>query len=167
MEIHSNVLVENLELDLIAVENASSRPLIYVIEVKSRPKHKLLYQLLSRVGISDYIYAALPIRHYSYLFEIPEPAGSLAVDIDNEVVYEIKRPTYIGNGWKLLEALRSRPLQCNQQGQTGSLSLPTPGERTYPGSPPRSGVSMPRDPLGSVGYTVEAGASILTICKQS
>lgn len=115
MEVYTNVLAEKLELDLVIIENTSRRPLIYVIEAKSRPKHKLLYQLLDRVGLSDYVYAALPIKHYLYLLGIPEPVGSLAVDTDNQVVYEVKKPIYVGNGWKLLEKLRSRPPRDNQQ----------------------------------------------------
>ncbi|MEM2007255.1 MAG: hypothetical protein QW154_06430 [Sulfolobales archaeon] len=114
MAVYTNVLVGKLELDLVALENNSDRPLIYVIEVKSRPKHKLLHQLLNRVGLSDYVYAALPVKHYSYLLEIPEPAGSLAVDANYQIIYEIKKPIYIGNGWKLLEILRSRPLRVDQ-----------------------------------------------------
>lgn len=111
MEVYTNVLIDRLELDLVAIENAGGRPLIYIVEVKSRPKYKLLNQVLSRVGLSDYVYAALPVKHYFYLLEVPEPAGSLAVDADNQVIYEIKRPTYVGNGWRLLEVLRSRPLR--------------------------------------------------------
>lgn len=120
METYSNVLVEDLELDLIAIEGTGSRPLIYVVEAKSRPKRKLICQLLNRVRFSDYVYAALPVRHYSYLLGVPEPAGSIAVDVDNGIVYELKKPTYVGNGWRLLEALRSRPLRYNQRSQAVS-----------------------------------------------
>ncbi|MEM4775448.1 MAG: hypothetical protein QXU65_03190 [Sulfolobales archaeon] len=109
MDVYSNVVVGELEIDLVALEDGGSRPLIYVVEVKSRPKQKLLHQLLKRVSLSDYVYAALPVRHYSYLLEVPEPLGSLAVDANHQVVYEIKKPTYIGNGWRLLEIMRSRP----------------------------------------------------------
>ncbi|MEM0066233.1 MAG: hypothetical protein QW459_02745 [Sulfolobales archaeon] len=114
MDVYSNVIVGELEIDLVAFEDSRSRPLIYVIEVKSRPKQKLFHQLLKRVGLSDYVYAALPVKHYSYLLEIPEPVGSLAVDANRQIVYEIKKPTYVGNGWRLLEMLRSRPLRIDQ-----------------------------------------------------
>ncbi len=114
MEVRTNVLVGGLELDLVAIEGSDRRPLVYVVEAKSRPKWKLLEQLLSRVELSDYVYAALPLRHYSYLLEVPEPAGSLAVDPENQVVYEIRRPAYVGNGWKLLKLLGSRPPRDNR-----------------------------------------------------
>ncbi len=111
MEVRTNVFVGGLELDLVALEDSGVRPRVYVVEAKSRPKLKLLQQLLSRVELSDYVYAALPLRHYPYLLEVPEPLGSLAVDPDNQAVYEVRRPAYIGNGWRLLGLLGSRPLR--------------------------------------------------------
>ena len=111
MEVYTNVLVGGVELDLVAVESLPGRPVVYVVEVKSRPKSKLLNQVLNRLEVSDYVYAALPVRHYFYLLWVPEPVGSLAVDLENMVVYEIKKPKYVGNGGRLLEELRSRPLR--------------------------------------------------------
>ncbi|MCS7099614.1 MAG: hypothetical protein RMH84_02600 [Sulfolobales archaeon] len=114
MRVYTNVFVDKLEVDLVAIEPAGRKPLVYVVEVKTRPKQKLLHQLLSRVSLADYVYAALPIRHYPYLLEIPRPAGSIGIDVDGHSIYEIKKPVYLGNGWKLLELVGSRPPQSGQ-----------------------------------------------------
>lgn len=111
MEVYTNILVDGVELDLVALDRQGSRTVVYVVEVKSRPKRKLLEQVLSRVSISDYVYVALPARYYPFLLEVPPPVGSLAVELDSQIVYEIRKASYLGNGRRLLEKLRSRPLQ--------------------------------------------------------
>jgi hypothetical protein len=111
MEVYTNILVDGVELDLVALDRQGGRTLVYVVEVKSRPKRKLLEQVLGRVGMSDYVYVALPARYYPFLLEVPPPIGSLAVELGSRAVYEIRRASYLGNGRRLLEKLRSRPLQ--------------------------------------------------------
>lgn len=118
MEVYTNLVIGGLELDLVAVEDLGDRSAVYVVEVKSKPKSRLLDQVLSRIRISDYVYAALPARHYLYLFEIPEPIGSLVIDLENMAIYEIRKPRYLGNGRRILESLRSRPLQRSQTPRT-------------------------------------------------
>ncbi len=104
-------MVDGVELDLVALDHQGGRILVYVVEVKSRPKRKLLEQVLTRVHMSDYVYVALPARYYPFLLEVPPPAGSLAVELSSQAVYEIRKASYVGNGRRLLEKLRSRPLQ--------------------------------------------------------
>lgn len=111
MEVYTNVFIGNIELDIVAIERASTRPIVHVVEVKTRPKSKLIYQILDRVKLSDYIYAALPAKHYPYLNQLPEVAGLLIVDAERQAIYEIRKARYIGNGWRLLELLGSRPLR--------------------------------------------------------
>jgi hypothetical protein len=114
MEVYSNVLIDGVELDVVAIERARTRPIVHVVEVKSRPKSKLLYQILSRTRLSDYVYAALPARHYLYLKELPEVAGFLVVDIERQTIYEVKKAKYVGNGWRLLELLGVSPSTGNR-----------------------------------------------------
>lgn len=111
MEVYSNLFIDGTELDLVAIERVGTRPMVHVVEVKSRPKSKLIHQILSRIKLSDYVYAALPAKYYLYLNQLPEVAGLLVVDVERRAVYEIRKAKYVGNGWRLLELLGTRPLR--------------------------------------------------------
>ena len=118
-----NVIVDNTEIDVIALEVVSKdyRPLVYVIEVKRRPKPKVYKQLEKRLRLADYIYIAIPYFYYLWALKKIDQRIGIMVLLENEL-YVVRYAKYIGNGFVLLSNLKidrefvdiAKPLNLNK-----------------------------------------------------
>jgi len=101
-----NVRVDAIELDLVLFENSPGyeRPLVTVLEVKRRAKHKFFKQLAKRLEISDYVYAVLPYSLYAWGLTRLEPVYGIMLYRPGSLVV-LREAKYVGRGFRLLEML--------------------------------------------------------------
>jgi len=101
-----NVRVDTIELDLVLFENSPGydRPLVTVLEVKRRAKHKLFKQLARRLEVSDYVYAVLPYNLYAWGLTRLEPVYGIMLYRPGSLVV-LREAKYVGKGFRLLEML--------------------------------------------------------------
>jgi len=103
LRVATNVFALGVEIDIIALFTGS-RPTVSVIEVKRRPKRKLVEQLKRRAQFSDLVFAAVPSRYVAAaLHRIPQCFGVIAVD--ESITYVARGSDWFGRGSRLLHAL--------------------------------------------------------------
>jgi len=109
-EVSTHVRLDGTEIDVVAIERAEPRPLVTIVEVKRRPKVKLLKQLRSRLAIADYLYAAMPYVYYAWALERIDPRVGLLLFFNPERVEVFRKARFLGNGARYLELAAEPPL---------------------------------------------------------
>jgi len=108
--VFKHVKIDDVEMDIVALEPGEQRPLVTIVEVKRKPKIKLLKQLRNRAEMADYVYAAVPYMYYSWALEKVDPRVGIMLYFSPERVEVFRRARYLGKGvrsLKLLELLAS------------------------------------------------------------
>lgn len=101
-----HVVVGGVELDLVALEESVQGVDVYVVEVKRRPRNRIVKQLEKRFLLADYLYVAVPLDLYTWALKRVDPRVGVLVLVRGEPRV-LRMGRYIGNGWRLLKALRS------------------------------------------------------------
>ena len=109
--VYKNCKVLNYEIDVLAFENGSSRPLVHIFEVKTRVKSKLIKQLYKRILFSDYIYVVVPYNLITNVYKKINHMFGIVVYY-NDDFYVAKPPIFLNNG-KNMHDLIARTLQSN------------------------------------------------------
>jgi len=105
-DVYKNVVVDGIEIDVLALEYTDSTASVYVIEVKRRPRTKVYKQLARRARIADYLYIAIPYIFYAWaLKKIDTSIGIMLIKSGDIIV--LRSPRYLGNGKRLLECICS------------------------------------------------------------
>jgi len=100
-EVYTHVVLDGLEIDVVAFEYQKSRPLVYIYEVKSRAKSRLLKQISRRVDLADYLYVVVSLNLYPWVLKKLEPFVGLILYIDKDL-YIVRKADFLGRGEKLL-----------------------------------------------------------------
>lgn len=104
-EVYTHVFLRGLEIDVLALEPQKSRPLVYIYEVKSKPKPKLLKQISRRVDIADYLYVVVLPNLYPWILKKLEPFVGLILYVDNDL-YVFRKADFLGKGVKVINMLK-------------------------------------------------------------
>jgi len=106
LPVMKHVSVDDFEIDILAIEPGSPRDSVVIVEVKRRPKPKLLKQVFKRLEYADYVYVGVPYTWYAWAYnKLPRSVGVIVV-IDNEAAI-LRSATWVGNGGRLLRKIRS------------------------------------------------------------
>jgi len=95
--VYKNYRVLGYEIDVLALENWSSRPIIHVFEVKTRVKPRLIKQLYRRIPFSDYIYVVIPYTLLTHVYRKIERVFGIVIYY-NDDFYIVKQPEFLNNG---------------------------------------------------------------------
>ncbi len=107
--VYKNIVVNGVEIDVLGLEylESSPRPLVYVVEVKSRPKPKTYKQLMKRMMFTDYLYIAIPYQYYTWALTRLDREIGIMVILDSDVRI-LRFAKYLGRGSKILEYLNTK-----------------------------------------------------------
>jgi len=104
-DVYSYVWVNGLEIDVLALEHGFDRSYVYIYEVKSRAKPKLVKQVYNRIGLADYIYVVVPARLYPWVIKRLEPSIGVVFYLSGDL-FIFRQAGFIGNGARVLEFLK-------------------------------------------------------------
>lgn len=104
-EVFTHVFLNDLELDVVALEHQRGRSLAYVYEVKVKPRPKLLKQISKRIELADYLYVVVSPNLYPWVLKKVEPFVGLILFI-NDDLYVFRKACFLGKGEKLVKILK-------------------------------------------------------------
>jgi hypothetical protein len=102
LKVYKNVVLPCCEVDVIAVEGSAPRPLVYVFEVKTRVKPKLVKQVFKRFLFSDYVYVVVPYKIVAHLYSKVDGSVGIVVYYNGDF-YIYRFAKLLGNGYRLLD----------------------------------------------------------------
>jgi len=101
-----HLVVDGIELDVVAVEEGPSFSNVYVLEVKRRPRARIARQVERRLCMADYLYVVVPLDLYGWALRRVDPRVGIMVLVGEELRV-LRMGSYLGNGWRIAEVLRS------------------------------------------------------------
>jgi len=104
-EVYTHVVLDGMELDVVAFEYQRRRPVVYVYEVKSRAKSKLLKQISRRADLVDYLYVVVPLNLYPWVLKKLESFVGLVLYMNSDI-YIVRKACFLGRGERLLQLLK-------------------------------------------------------------
>ncbi len=107
-EVYKNIVVNGIEIDVLALEYTGSAVFVYVIEVKRRPRTKVYKQLARRAQIADYLFIAIPYMFYAWALKKIDMSIGIMLIMGSDIVV-LRNPKYLGNGKRLIECI------CNER----------------------------------------------------
>lgn len=103
-DVYRNIVLDEIEFDVVALEVFSDRIYVHVVEVKRRPREKVYKQIWRRITLADYLYIALPYDFYTWALSRVDPrVGILLIKGEDVVVF--RKPAYLGNGAVLAKSM--------------------------------------------------------------
>lgn len=113
--VYSNIKLNSIEIDVLALEPALDRSIVYVYEIKTRPKNIIVDQLSKRMLIADYLYVVVPVNLYPWILRKISRSVGVIIYIDNDF-HVFKHAEFLGNGLRTIEEIRyceERSSRCN------------------------------------------------------
>ncbi len=123
-DVYKNIVVNGIEIDVLALEYTDNAVFVYVIEVKRRPRTKVYKQLARRARIADYLFIALPYVFYAWALKKVDLNIGIMLIMGSDIVV-LRSPRYLGNGKRLIEHI------CNERIDISSIT-PLCRERRRP-----------------------------------
>ncbi len=111
-DVYKNIVVDGIEIDVLALEYTYSAVLVYVIEVKRRPRTKVYKQLARRACIADYLFIAIPYVFYAWALKKIDTSIGIMLIMGSDVVI-LRNPRYLGNGRRLIERICSERIDIS------------------------------------------------------
>lgn len=103
-DVYRNVVLDDVEFDVVALEASSDRVYVHVVEVKRRPRDKVYKQIWRRIELADYLYIAIPYSFYTWALTRVDPRVGIIL-IKNGDVVVFRRPVYLGKGIAIVRSM--------------------------------------------------------------